>query len=204
MSVGNGGGTRIIGNSNNYDESGQYDLQSVYNSNYNSFDELYSDSLKKSSTYLGSSINNHFWYGLLSTMNYQLNENIEISGGIDLRSYKGEHYREIYDLLGGDYVIDESNNIQSNQVKSQGDIVGYHNDGLVNWFGGFSQFEYKNDKISTFFNISGSNSGHKRLDYFKKKDLVLEDTIIKEILGTSVSTQYDFDDSGNIIGLIKL
>ena len=73
--------------------------------------------LKKSSTYLGSSINNHFWYGLLSTMNYQLNENIEISGGLDLRSYKGEHYREIYDLLGGDYVIDESNNIQSNQIK---------------------------------------------------------------------------------------
>ena len=41
LSVGNGGGTRIIGNSNNYDESGQYDLQSVYNSNYNSFDLFY-------------------------------------------------------------------------------------------------------------------------------------------------------------------
>ena len=203
ISIGNGGGTRIIGNSNNYDEYGQYDLQSVYNSNYNSFDQLYSDSLKKSSTYLGSSINNHFWYGLLSTMNYQLNQNIEISGGIDLRSYRGEHYREVYDLLGGDYVIDESNNVQSNQIKYIGDIVGYHNDGLVKWVGGFSQFEYKNDKISTFVNISGSNSGHKRLDYFKKKDLILEDTTIKEVLGTSVSTQYEFDDSGNIIGANK-
>ena len=34
-------------------------------------------------------------------------EEISISGGLDLRTYKGEHYREIYDLLGGDYAIDE-------------------------------------------------------------------------------------------------
>ena len=32
-----------------------------------------------------------------------------LSGGIDLRHYTGEHYREVYDLLGGDYYVANDN-----------------------------------------------------------------------------------------------
>ena len=39
---------------------------------------------------------------------YELNEQIDWSGGIDLRSYKAEHYMEVTDLLGGDYAIDKN------------------------------------------------------------------------------------------------
>ena len=92
-----------------------------------------------------------------------------LSGGIDLRYYKGEHYREVYDLLGGDYAVDEGNNLlQESQIKRVGDRVGYHNDGVVKWSGLFSQLEYSDDKLSAFLNISGSNSAYKRIDYFKK------------------------------------
>jgi outer membrane receptor for Fe3+-dicitrate len=48
----------------------------------------------------------------------------------------------------------------------------------------FSQAEYSNGMLSAFLNISGSNSAYKRIDYFRKKDLVLTDTIIKEAIGT--------------------
>ena len=169
----------------------------------NNIDVLYSNTQNKAGTYLRSSINNHFWYGALSTLNYQASDEISLSGGLDMRYYKGQHYREVYDLLGADYAIDEANGMQNSQVKKVGDIVGYHNDGIVKWSGAFSQMEYNNGMLSAFFNISGSNSAYKRIDYFKKKDLVLSDTTYKEALGTSVNTVYEYDNAGNIIGAHK-
>ena len=88
-------------------------------------------------------------------------------------------------------------------MKRDGDKVGYHNDGIVKWIGGFSQLEYSDGKISAFVNLSAANSAYKRIDHFKKKDLVLADTTFSEALGTSVSTTYQFDESGNIIGAEK-
>ena len=101
-----------------------------------------------------------------------------------MRYYKGEHYSEIYDLLGGDYSVSNDDENQLTAVKREGDIIGYHNDGIVKWSGVFSQAEYSNGMLSAFLNISGSNSAYKRIDYFRKKDLVLTDTIIKEAIGT--------------------
>ncbi len=184
-SIGKGGGTSISGSS--YDVNGQYNLQTHYDANYAgnySIDPIYSETDRKSGNYLKSSINNHYWYGGLSTLNYQVTEEISLAGGLDMRYYKGEHYREIYDLLGGDYAIVNDDETQLSSVKREGDIVGYNNDGIVKWSGVFSQAEYSNGMISAFFNISGSNSAYKRIDYFRKKDLVLSDTTIKEALGT--------------------
>jgi outer membrane cobalamin receptor len=184
-SIGNGGGTSISGS--NYDRNGQYDLQTIYDGNLSgpfSIDPTYSETERKSGNYLKSSINNHYWYGGLSTLNYQASNEVSLSGGLDLRYYKGEHYRQIYDLLGGNYAIVNDNSTQLSSVKREGDIIGYHNDGIVKWSGVFSQAEYSNGMLSAFLNISGSNSAYKRIDYFRKKDLVLSDTIIKEALGT--------------------
>ena len=184
-SIGHGGGTSISGSS--YDANGQYNLQDTYDGNAGgpfSVDPTYSDTEHKSGNYLKSSINNHFWYGGLSTLNYQATDEISLSGGLDLRYYKGQHYREIYDLLGGDYAIVTDDKTQKSSVKREGDIISYHNDGIVKWSGIFSQAEYSNGMLSAFFNISGSNSAYKRLDYFRKKDLVLADTTIREALGT--------------------
>tara|TARA_B100000902_G_scaffold163425_2_gene158637 strand:- start:60353 stop:63076 length:2724 start_codon:yes stop_codon:yes gene_type:complete len=184
-SIGSGGGTSWSGNS--YDNSGQLNLQDTYNGNFAgpfSIDPSYSDTERKSGNYLKSSINNHFWYGGLSTINYQKSLNLNFSGGVDLRYYKGEHYKEIYDLLGGDYAVTNDNANQLTSIKRVGDIITYHNDGLVKWSGLFFQSEYSDDKISSFINISGSYSGYKRVDYFRKKDLVLSDTTIREAIGT--------------------
>ena len=203
LSIGNGGGTGLSGNSSNYDTDGQYNLQEAYNANVNNIDALYSDSQNKAGTYLRSSINNHFWYGGLSTLSYQASDKISLSGGLDMRYYKGEHYREVYDLFGADYAIDDANKTQNSQVKNVGDIVGYHNDGIVKWSGIFSQMEYSSGMLSAFLNISGSNSAYKRIDYFRKKDLVLADTTYVEALGTSVATELEFDNDGNLIGAHK-
>tara|TARA_E500000331_G_scaffold357573_1_gene419792 strand:+ start:7641 stop:10448 length:2808 start_codon:yes stop_codon:yes gene_type:complete len=202
-SIGHGGGTGLSRNTNNYDVDGQYNLQDAYNNNVNNIDPMYSDDEHKADTYLRSSINNHYWYGGLSTLNYKATDEVALSGGLDMRYYKGQHYREVYDLLGADYAIDDANRQQKSEVKRVGEKVGYHNDGIVKWSGVFSQAEYSNGMVSAFLNISASNSAYKRIDYFKKKDLVLADTTYKEALGTSVNTIYKYDNNGNIIGAHK-
>lgn len=171
-SIGQGGGTRGEGIG---EVNGQQDLQTAYNVNVGAgpfgpiIDPLYSDTEYKTGSYLKSSVNNHYWYGGLSTINYQATDEISLSGGLDVRYYKGEHYSEIYDLLGADYAVSIDDANQLSAVKRVGDKIGFHNDGIVKWSGIFSQAEYSNGMLSAFINVSGSNSAYKRVDYFKEK-----------------------------------
>ena len=100
-------------------------------------------------------------------------------------------------------MVDDNNQLQETQIKRVGDKVRYNNDGIVKWSGLFSQAEYSKGNLSAFLNVSGSNSAYKRIDYFKKKDLVLDDTTYVEALGTSVVTEVVYDENGAIIGAIK-
>lgn len=171
LSVGNGGGTGMDGDNERYLENGQIDLQDVWNKNRFGFydpvfqqivrpiDPTFSETENKATTILRSSINNHFWYGLLSTFNYSPDANFTYSGGIDMRSYKGEHYREVYDLLGGDYFTD------GGEMLREGDKYDYHNDGQVRWGGMFGLVEYKRGLVSSFINLSGNMSAYQRIDY---------------------------------------
>ncbi len=195
-SLGNGGGTGVTPSivSSGYDDNRQINFQSIYDNNSGntrhpflgdiSIDPNYSTTEHKSSQFLRSSINNHRWFGLLSTYNYQHNNDYTFSGGIDLRHYTGEHYREVYDLLGGDYYVANENVAASDSsaVIREGDKFSYHNDGLVKWAGLFQQMEYKTGNWSAFVNISLSSTGYKRIDYFKPLDLVLEDTTFVQAL----------------------
>jgi len=104
---------------------------------------------------------------LLSTFDYSINKNISLSGGLDLRTYRGEHYREVADLFGGNYYLDKGNQNESDTVKKyEGDIIGYHNDALIRWGGLFAQVKYQRGNLTTFLNVTTSLSGYKRVDYF--------------------------------------
>lgn len=186
MSIGRGGGTRFTDDTPIRDENGQIDFQRYYNNNrFSPFavDPLYSDTEKKATDYLQSSINNHRWYGFISTITYTANDAWTHSGGIDLRDYLGEHYREVYDLLGGDYVVAADDKNSLDPVRREGGKIAYHNDARVRWGGAFYQGEYKEGLWSAFINVSGSYSGYQRIDYFRKKDLVLADTTLVEAIG---------------------
>ena len=93
------------------DEIGQINWQSIYNQNTGPtntgfgqtypINTTYSDKLYYSQNYLVNNKNNHRWIGLISTLGYQINDDFNLSAGLDLRTYKAEHYSEVYDLLGG-------------------------------------------------------------------------------------------------------
>jgi hypothetical protein len=168
------------------DEIGQINWQGIYNANSkptNSpfgmvypINPLYSNKLYFSSNYLVQSNNNHQWYGLLSTFNYDINDEFTWSGGIDLRSYTAEHFMEITDLLGGDYAIDKNDHRNDYTtdpqlaMKKVGDKVYYYDDGLVKWGGLFTQVEYRTGNLTSFVNVTASGSGYKKIDYFGNKE----------------------------------
>ncbi len=199
LSIGTGGGG-AFSTTPVYDPgTGQQNLQLYYNSNMNYPGGFNVN--RQSSEIMRNSMNNHFWYGLLSTFDYELNDFYSFSGGIDLRSYKGDHYREIEDLFGGNYYLDDGNQNERNDTtrKFEGDIIGYHNLGLVRWGGLFAQVKFQKGNFSSFLNITGSYSGNKRVDYFIPKLLDVDDTTLTIAYDTKViynGVTYDRNSPG--------
>ena len=178
LSVGNGGGTGFMGDSFTgayYNADGQIDMDTIAALNAKA---SFGKPAGKSNRILRSSFNNHFWYGVLSTVKYDIDKNFTFSGGLDARYYRGDHYREVYDLLGGEYFIWKGNsNIKNETTKLyKGDKLDYNYSGFVRWGGLFGLLEYKKDKISAFVNISGALTQYRMEDYFKSKILTLGDT----------------------------
>jgi iron complex outermembrane recepter protein len=192
-SYGRGGGTGLASSTSVPIDpaTGQYDFIKAYNNNaYNPANAYKGE--QRSTAYLRSSVNNHEWYGLLSTSTWKAASFLDVSGGIDLRMYRGQHYQEVYDLLGGDIVYpDNSDKTTSNKIKRLGDKVNFHNDGLVRWGGAFAMAEYKQKKWTGFISLSGSYSGYKRIDYFKKKDIVLADTVMLQAVDFNDTVVYN-------------
>ncbi len=213
LSIGKGGGTGFLGGSVSTDTiDGQQKIANDIISNQNNIDKIYSATENKSGRILRSSNNDHFWYGLLSTIVWKINNHFTYTGGLDLRNYTGIHYRTVYDLLGGDYYVNTDNKHQAigygltnptdpnswdpnfqYAKKTVGDTVGYYNKGFVQWYGAFNQLEYKSGRITAFITANVSQSKYKKIDYFAKKDVFLSDTTFKRALGWGDTLAYDGD-----------
>ncbi len=195
LSLGDGGGNSFSTTPSYDPVTGQQNLQVQYNSNMNLV-RPYFNVNKKSSDIYRAAMNNHFWMGLLSTFDYEHSDFLSFSGGVDLRTYKGEHYRKIQDLFGGNYFIDSGNENERNDTtkKYVGDIIGYHNDALVNWGGLFGQVKLTQGALTAFLNLTTSITGYKRIDYFLPKLLDVGDTTLAIGYNTIVNyngTTYD-------------
>ena len=163
MSIGTGGGSGPMGVSKFYDpdylRENQPDIDRIV-------DENIAAGENGSETILRNSVNNHFWTGLLSHARWTMDW-LTVSGGIDLRYYLGEHYREVADLLGGDYYLEEDVNVNNPvNVAYKGDKVDYYDEGVVGWYGIFAQGEATFGSLNAFLSGSLSNKSYKRRDYF--------------------------------------
>ena len=196
ISFGNGGGSGPLGNRNfMFDQngkgyylkyeppgtaSGQYDWDLLADLNSS---DMYSIKDGDTTWYpageskhiIRNSVNNHFWYGLLSTLKWDISDHLKLTGGIDARFYKGEHYREVRDLVGGDYWPDKR--FGNTEV---GDKIAYWNDGLVKYGGLFAQLEYAGRRLSAFFGGTVSNTWTKRKDYYNYFDGVVTEEYAKD------------------------
>ena len=179
LSIGQGGGTGMRNSSIN-PVTGELDAQFIYDQNTAgdfgpNIDPVYHPTERFANSNIYQSVNNHFWYGLLSTATYVKNDHLTYSGGIDLRSYEGEHYRQVYDLLDADYAKELGGNQNTNQrIYREGDKYFYHDLGKVVWVGAFGQVEYKKELWSIFGSASVSASGYQGVDYFRKKTVTVD------------------------------
>ncbi|EAR03049.1 TonB-dependent receptor [Maribacter sp. HTCC2170] len=152
-----------------------------------------------------ASVNSHNWFGAIANFHTDVNENWSHDFGIDIRKYKGIHYRRVDNLLGADGYRDNDNVNNRFHVVTQENPseisnlwnvfksidndkkIDYYNDGLVRWYGAFGQIEYKNDITSLFLQGSVSQQGFKRIDYFNYLDSdPAQETDWENILGGNI------------------
>ena len=157
-------------------------------------DSAFSDSENRSTGILRNSINRQNTYGLISKLNYDVSDELEVQIGIDWRTAGIEHAREVRDLLGGDYYVDYADdNAPDGKVVRLGDIIAYHNNTTVDWFGAFLQGNYNTEKINLYGMGGISTIGYTYKDHFSvEKELVEADAITTfQVKG---GARYNLDD----------
>jgi iron complex outermembrane receptor protein len=162
-SGGKGGGTGTYG-SLNWDYSGPSRVID-WNSTIAENDTLSTGS----SGILRNSVNTQWTIGAISKAYYQISETVKSSIGIDWRTAEIEHYREVRDLLGGDYFRFDGNDFDTTEEdyqKGLGDKIDYCNTNTVGWFGGYAQGEYSNDKLTATLMGGLSSVKYSYTDHF--------------------------------------
>ncbi|OIP04312.1 MAG: TonB-dependent receptor [Bacteroidetes bacterium CG2_30_32_10] len=207
-SFGRGGGRRIRGTSANwiqFQSNGKpYDMTLITPDNHLNLEAVL-DSNKASQVgskaVMQMDMNSHDWYGILSNLNKQMG-NFNITAGVDGRFYKGYHYTEITDLLGGDYYIDPTANVNRTigSPLQVGDKVNRDYIGKVIWGGLFGQAEYVVDKYSAFLSLAVSNTTYQRFDYFQYTPEQGQASAKKSFLGYSFKggTNYNLNKKHNV------
>jgi len=130
-----------------------------------------------------ASVNNHNWYGLLSNLNIESGENWKFNVGFDSRLYKGDHWRQINDLMGlsgfvdnfrtdrpDDYVF--TTEFEANpwsalfETADESERTQFDYSENINYLGGFGQAEYSTDKFSVFIQGALSTQSFQRTGRF--------------------------------------
>lgn len=176
-SFGRGGGRRLYGagaspytvSGGIYEDMSALDNLATTNEGYIDFNQAIDENIASqngSQTIVAMSTNSHDWYGMLSSLNTEFG-NVNVTAGLDARYYKGYHYYQIDDLLGGKYFLNNGDvNREPGAALQVGDKINYYNLGEVLWTGFFLQAEYVSDKFSGFVSTSGSLKNYRRTDYF--------------------------------------
>jgi len=179
-SWGRGGGTGNLGSSGNRvidPTTGERDWDQIVANNIANAENGIGDF--GGSYILRSSVNNHNWYGMLSNLNYEVSDELSVSLGVDGRMYRGDHFRQINDLLGlegfndnfrtdrpDDYVFTEEFEADPwaalFNFADEPDRTQYDYSESINYIGGFGQIEYASDIFSVFAQGAYSTQSYQR------------------------------------------
>ena len=188
LSIGDGGGTNITAQPG-FDSLNQLNLERVVRDNKLPFNS--------SANVIRSSVNNHLWYGLLSTLRHEFSKKTTFSGGIDLRSYKGSHTRIVKDMLGGTKFIG-SRNARIDELNTPlgvGDKFFYDYEGFVRWGGAFGLIEHSEKNWTWFANGSSAMSQYKYHDKMYAETFELNGT---KYFTSNVSARSPYNSDANL------
>lgn len=117
---------------------------------------------------LRNSVNNQWTIGAISKVKVEWSDVFRTTIGIDWRTAEIEHYREVRDLLGGMYYIDNGNEFNPDKKAYLGDKVNYDFTNDVNWIGGFLQGEYHTEIVTAYATVGYSSIKYKHTNHFTK------------------------------------
>ena len=118
-----------------------------------------------------NSVNQQWTIGAIAKAYYKFSKKFIGSFGVDWRTAKIEHWREIRDLLGNDYYYSTDNQFdvtEASRMKSLGDKIAYNFTNTVNWIGGYLQGEYTAEKFTAYGTAGWSMISYSLVDHFRK------------------------------------
>jgi len=204
-SGGSGGGTGTYGSMRyNYHEgisspSRWVHYDATIERNSTNIDSSVSETEARSLGILRNSINRQNTYGLISKLNYDLSDAIQLQFGLDWRTAGIEHTREVRDLLGGDYYVDDGDNNNTAKVVKLGDNIDYHNNTTVDWLGFFGQGSYSAGALSAYGMAGYSTIAYSYQDHFS----VADEKIVADAISTTQvkgGVMYDVMDGLSLFG----
>ncbi|MDB2463189.1 TonB-dependent receptor [Flavobacteriaceae bacterium] len=180
-SWGRGGGTGSLGSSSNRIRVGgdganqdEIDFDTIFANNSATGVGNFGNSYHRR-----ASVNNHNLYGLLSNLSLDVADNWDVNIGFDGRTYTGDHFRQVNDLLGltsyqdnfrtdrpSDYTF--TNEYEADpwaalfDSASEEDRYQYDYSETINYLGGFGQAEYAADGFSAFVQGAVSTQSYQR------------------------------------------
>ena len=124
---------------------------------------------------LRNSVNNQDTWGFITRLHKEFGGDLNTELGIDWRTATIEHYREVRDLLGGDYFngcfrgnCHSDFWTEADANRGLGDKIHYHNENDVNWVGVHLQAE-KSSPAGSFYGMVGwSRNAYNFTDFFTK------------------------------------
>ncbi len=166
LSIGHGGGSGTYGSTFKTDH-GYMDWDRMIDSNRVDID---ANGEYAARGILRNSANDHNWWGWVGKAEYEMNDNVKLSFGLDYRHFKGIHFREIRNLLGADYFVSTSNDndvtVESTH-KRLGDKFAYDFENFVDWAAVFGQAEYSTDQYSTVLAVGFNTVKYRHENHFK-------------------------------------
>lgn len=169
-------------------------------------------------------VNSHDWYGLLSSFNHKLTDELNFTVGIDGRYYYGYHPGVVTDFLGNNRYIETfdlntrpagtvitgsqspypSANPFVKAIKDKSQIASRNYDGEVLWYGGFGQVEYSKNDFTAFVQGAVSNQGYNRIDNWiidgvtqQAGQTVYKETGFKNLFGYNVKAGANYNLTAN-------
>jgi len=168
--------------------------------NSNNVDSTFHNTENRSTGILRNSINRQSTIGLISKLNYDLSDLLKLQVGIDWRTAGIEHTREVRDLLGGDYYVDDSDPNQGDEyIVRLGDNIDYHNETTVDWIGGFAQASFEAGALNAYGMAGFSSIKYSYQDLFT----IAQEVIKSESIGAMQfkgGGMYHLSENFNVFG----
>ncbi len=210
LSFGSGGGNFSEAYKSNgaatFRKNNQIDWDAIYLQNLNNTDSAqlangeYVHGFSK--IILSDFLADHVWYGLLSTLNHEVNDRLKIITGFHTRYFKSNLREQVGNLMGGKFWIDEYAWSMAGiggrkQIKGVGDIINVDNDARVDVISYFGQAEYTLGDVTAFAAGTVSNTWFKRADRINYIGNTESETVSKAGFDMKAGINYNYDEHHN-------